>query len=199
MTQDEQIILAVDDQGNFTGQYIPKSVGHTGVGQRHLAISVLLFNNQGQVLLQRRKHQIFDDIWDVTGATHPLHKEDGTDESIEDATWRCLEREYGISEKIPLKNYGFFNYFARYNPQKRRGGETDETHNAKYGDLCENEYCAILVGEYNGPLNLSDEVGYNYKWMDKQEFLKDIYQNTENYSPWAIEAVKILEKSDFFN
>lgn len=180
MSPDEQIILAVDNEGNFSGEYIPKSVGHTGIGRRHLAICVLLFNNQGQVLLQRRKHQIFDDIWDVTGATHPLHQEDGTDESVEDATWRCLEREYRISEKIPLKNHGFFNYYAKYN------------------DLCENEYCAILVGEYNGPINLSDQVGYNYKWLGKQEFLKDIYQNTENYSPWAIEAVKILEKDGFF-
>lgn len=71
---DDQIILAVDSAGNFTGQYIPKSVGHTGKGQRHLAISVLLFNDKGQVLLQKRKHQVFDDIWDVTGATHPLHR-----------------------------------------------------------------------------------------------------------------------------
>lgn len=82
---DNQIILACDDQGNFTGEYIPKEVGHTGNGKRHLAITVLLYNNQGQVLLQRRKHQVFDDIWDITGATHPLHTDD-EDESLKQAT-----------------------------------------------------------------------------------------------------------------
>ena len=47
---DEQVILAVDDQGNFTGEYIPKEVGHTGEGKRHLAITVLIYNNRDQVL-----------------------------------------------------------------------------------------------------------------------------------------------------
>ncbi len=70
---DEQIILAVDDEGKFL-EYIPKIAGHKGQGQRHLAIAVLIYNSQTQVLLQKRKHQIFDNIWDLTGATHPLHK-----------------------------------------------------------------------------------------------------------------------------
>lgn len=171
----EQIILAVDDQGNFTGEYILKNVGHTGKGKRHLAITVLLYNSKGQVLLQKRKHQIFDNIWDITGATHPLHRADGSDETLEEATWRCLEREYGIKEKMPLKNLGFFNYFA------------------KYGEYCENEHCAILVGEYNGPLELNPEVGYEYKWMDEKEFLEDIETNPQTYTPWAVKAVKIIK------
>lgn len=176
---DDQIILAVDSEGNFTGEYIPKSVGHTGTGHRHLAIAVLLYNKDHQVLLQKRKHRIFNDIWDVTGATHPLHLEE-VDESLEEATWRCLDREYGITEQIPLKNYGMFNYYA------------------KYDEMCENEHCASMVGEYNGPLNLNPEVGYEYKWMDKQELLKDVYASSEKYSPWAIEMVKVLEKNNFF-
>ena len=170
---DKQVILVVDEQGNFKGEYIPKSVGHTGEGKRHLAISVLLYNSKGEVLLQKRKHKVFDDIWDVTGATHPLHK-DGKDESLEEATWRCLDREYGIKEKILLKKLGFFNYFA------------------KYGEHCENEHCAILVGEYNGSLSLSTEVGYSYKWVSEEEFLKDIKKNPQKYSPWAVEAAKII-------
>lgn len=170
---DKQIILAVDDSGKFE-EYIPKRVGHTGEGKRHLAISVLLYNSKGQVLLQKRKHKIFDKIWDVTGATHPLHKIDGSDESLEEATWRCLEKEYGIKDKMHLKNLGFFNYFA------------------KYEEYCENEHCSILIGEYNGSLNLNSEVGYSYKWISEEEFLKDIKKNPKNYTPWAIEAAKVL-------
>lgn len=168
-----QIILACDDAGNFL-EYIPKEIGHTGLGKRHLAISVLLFNKKGQVLLQRRKHKIFDNIWDVTGATHPLHKEQG-DETLEEATWRCLDVEYGIKDKIPLKNLGVFNYFA------------------KYGRSCENEHCYLLVGEYHGPLNLNPDAGYEYKWMDKKEFLKDVEKNPKKYSPWALKALTLLK------
>lgn len=171
---DEQIILAVDDKGEFSGEYIPKMAGHIGKGRRHLAISVLLYNSKGEVLLQKRKHKIFDKIWDVTAATHPLHKPDGSDETLEDAARRCLKQEYGISEKMPLKNLGFFNYFAKYN------------------EYCENEHCAILTGEYDGPIDLNPEAGYSYKWIKEDEFLKDIKENPENYSPWAIEAAKII-------
>ncbi|MDO8639092.1 MAG: NUDIX domain-containing protein, partial [Candidatus Daviesbacteria bacterium] len=152
---DKQIILVCDDQGNFNGEYIPKEVGHTGEGKRHLAIAVLLENSKGEVLLQRRKHQIFNNIWDVTGATHPLHLENN-DESYEEATLRCLKREYEIEvrEVREVRVVGEFNYFSQY------------------GGLCENEHCAMLIGKYDGQLNLNPEVGYNYKWMDKKEFLK---------------------------
>lgn len=172
-----QTILACSDQGKFL-EYIPKEVGHTGEGRRHLAIAVLLYNKKGQVLLQKRKHKIFDNIWDVTGATHPLHK-DSRDETLEEATLRCLEVEYGITEKISLKNLGFFNYFA------------------KYGDYCENEHCALMVGEYNDPLNLNPEAGYEYKWMDKKDFLVDLAKNPQNYTPWAREGIKLLKKVGF--
>lgn len=173
-----QIILACDDNGKFL-EYIPKEVGHKGKGRRHLAITVLVRNNKGQVLLQRRKHKIFDNIWDLTGATHPLHT-DEKDETLEDATWRCLEVEYGIKDKMPLKNLGFFNYFAK---------------NGKY---CENEHCAMMTGSYDGPLNLNPDVGYEYRWIGKQEFLKDIESNPQNYTPWVNEGTQLLKKINFF-
>ncbi len=173
--QDNQTILACDDEGKFDGEYLPKLVGHTGKGQRHLAITVLLENSKGEVLLQRRKHKIFDDIWDLTGATHPLHLEDHDEDFIE-ATERCLEREYGIPRgEVKLQNLGAFNYFAQYQD-----------------GLCENEHCAIMVGNYDGDIKLNDEAGYGYKWIDKNKFLKDIKENPNNYSPWAIEGVKLL-------
>jgi len=170
----KQIILAVDDGGNFL-EYIPKEVGHRGAGRRHLAITVLLVNKKGQFLFQKRKHKIFNNIWDFTGATHPLHKEDGTDESLEEATWRCLEIEWGIKEKMSLKNLGVFNYFA------------------KDGDYCENEHCFLMVGEYGGEVSMAPEVGYEYKWMEKEEFLKDLESNPQTYAPWVIEGTKLLK------
>ena len=166
----DQIILACDDNGKFL-EYIPKEAGHTGEGRRHLGIAVLLYNSKGEVLLQKRKHQIFDNLWDLTGATHPLHQ----DETPEQATLRCLKIEYGIENHITLKNLGFFNYFE------------------KYREFCENEHCFLLTGEYNGPVKLNPETGYEYKWMDKQEFLQDIAQNSQKYTPWAIEALTLLK------
>lgn len=183
----DQTILTVDDDGNFL-EYIPKEVGHKGEGRRHLAITVLLYNSKGQVLLHKRKHQLFDNLWDLTGATHPLHKADGSDENLEEATRRCLEEEWGIREIEGIREIGEFNYFAPYHTVQ--------------GDFCENEHCFLMVGEYDGEgpstsLRMNQDVGYEYKWMDKKDFLKDIEMNPKNYTPWAIEGVKILEQSEF--
>lgn len=168
----QQIILAVDDQGQFL-EYIPKEVGHRGKGRRHLAVTVLLQNSQGKVLLQKRKHQIFDNIWDITGATHPLHFPNGTDETLEEATLRCLKDEWGIGQVKSLKSVGAFNYFAQY------------------GALCENEHCYLLVGEYEGEVKLDSNLGYEYKWIERGEFLEDITKNPQNYTPWAVKAAKL--------
>lgn len=171
-------VIACDDRGNPTGEYPKRELAHTGQGQHHLAITVLLYNSKGQVLLQKRKHRRFDDVWDFTGATDLLHQ-DGVDETFEKATARCLKREYGI-ENIKLQNLGGFNYFA------------------EYGGSCENEHCAMMIGEYNGEIKLNEEVGYGYKWMDKTDFLNDIQRNPSSYSPWAVVGIDLLLKSKFF-
>ena len=101
---------------------------------------------------------------------------DGTDETSEEATYRCLKREYGITKKIPLKVLGGVKYFAAD------------------GKLCENEYDVILVGEFSGKLRPNKLVAYNYKWVEKKEFLKDISENPEKYSPWVIKAIPILKR-----
>src|SRR3989344_2110931 len=139
----EQIIQAVDDSGKFL-RYITKEEAHKGNGIHHLAITVFVFNSRGQLLLQKRKHQVFDNFWDNTASTHQLHLQNGYDETDEEATLRTLGREYGI-KNLELRSIGGFNYFE------------------KYGDLCENEYCKLLVGTYDGEIKLNPEVGYSYK------------------------------------
>ena len=145
----KQIILACDDNGNFQ-EYIPKEEGHTGQGKRHLAITVLVYNSRGQVLLQKRKHKVFDNIWDFTASTHPLHTDSG-DETLEQATLRALKEEYEI-EDVDLKRVGAFNYFA------------------KTGELCENEHDHLLIGEYNKGFKLNLTDAYEAKWVDKWKF-----------------------------
>lgn len=174
----DQIIIC-DNNGYPTGDYVAKEVGHTGEGKHHLAITVLLINNQGQVLLQKRKHKRFDSLWDLTGATDLYHLE-ASDETFEEATLRCLKKEYGIG-KISLKNLGGFNYLA------------------KWGEYCENEYCVMMLGEYDGEVKMDPNVGYEYKWVNKVKFLKDIESNPQNYTPWAIEGIKVLKQSRFFD
>jgi isopentenyl-diphosphate Delta-isomerase len=177
---EDQTLLVVDDQGKFTGEYESKLVCHTGAGKHHLAITVFIYNSNGDILIHQRKHQIFDKFWDNTGSTHQLHRKDGTDETDEEATNRCLKVEWGI-EGVKLKNLGGFNYFE------------------KIDGFCENEHCKLLTGEFNGEVNMNPETGYEYKWMARREFLKDILDNPKKYTPWCKAAVGILQSRGFFD
>lgn len=172
-SMDKQIILAVDEGGNFL-KYIKKDDGHKGKGIHHLAVTVFIFNSKGKLLLQRRKHKVFDNIWDNTASTHQLHLPD-RDETDEEATLRALNYEYGI-KNIALSNLGGFNYFE------------------KYGEYCENEYCKLLTGIYDGEVNLNPKVGYSYRRVSKEDFLKEIKGKPEDFTPWCKVAAKILEK-----
>lgn len=174
-----QIIIVCDDEGNPTGEFIPKAEGITGDGKRHLAITVVIYNKSGKILLQKRKHLVFDNLWDLTASTDLSHFEDGGNETFNEATARCLKREFNINKVENLKELGGFNYFA------------------KDGEYCENEYDMILVGEYNGEINLNPEVGYEYKWVERGEFLEDIEKNPKKYSPWAVEAAKLIKQDNF--
>lgn len=170
---DDQIILAVDNSGNFL-RYIKKDDGHKGEGIHHLAITVFVFNSKGELLLQKRKHKVFNDIWDNTASTHQLHLRSG-DETDEEATLRALNHEYGI-KNLKLRNLGGFNYFERI------------------GHLCENEFCKLLVGTYDGEIKLNPEVGYGYRWVSKEEFKKELREKSQEFTPWCKVAAKILEE-----
>jgi isopentenyl-diphosphate Delta-isomerase len=175
----DEIVLICDEQGRFRGEYLGRDEAHRGDGRRHLAITVLLYNRAGQVLLQQRKHPLFDGVWDFTGATHVLHRADG-DETFEEATVRCLWREYGVRNVEP-RVVGTLNYFARD------------------GAGCENEHCAVVLARHDGPVRLSEEVGYACRWVDPADFLREIQVNPDTFSPWAVEGAKVLRHRGFFD
>lgn len=180
---DETVIL-VDEKDKFLG-YAPRVECHTGKGRRHRAFVTLLFNSKGQVLLQKRKHKLFDGLWDLTAISHPLHvvkgnkslegfkSNKGRDESYQEASDRALLKEMGTSH-VTVRKVGAFNYFARD------------------GKNCENEYCAVLIGDFNGKFKISKDEVYEAKWVQFEDFITDIAKNPKNYTVWAKEASTIL-------
>jgi len=168
------MLILVDKNDRFLGKYASKSQCHTGNGLHHRAFTIMILNKKGEILLQKRKHQLWDGFWDLTNS-HPLHKENGKDETYQEATARCLKKEWGIN--IPLKNLFGFNYFA------------------KFGKFCENEYCAFLIGRYSGKVYPDPEVIYEYKWIALKNLLDDIKLHPEVYTPWAIKGLQELERS----
>ncbi len=174
-TTKRQMLLLVDEQDNFTGEYADKGECHFGEGLHHRAFVVLLENSKGEVLLQLRKHVRWDNYWDLAAISHVLHLE-SHDETYEEAAHRALRDEMAITD-IELEKIGGFNYFAKYHGH------------------CENEYCAILVGKYDGEYVPNRSLVYETKWMRKEEFFSEVEKHKDEYTPWAVLAVEILKKS----
>lgn len=159
-----QKVILVDKKDRFVG-YGDSKEAHLGHGRRHRAFVTVLFDSQNRVILQRRKHRLFDGLWDLTAISHPLHL-NGRDESYQEASDRALAKEMGIGH-VRVKKVGAFNYFA------------------KDGANCENEYCAILVGKYDGQFEPNNNEIYETRQMELSEFIKDIEGKPKIYTPWA--------------
>lgn len=165
-------VILIDDRDNKIG-YEKKEAAHSGSGKRHRAIALLLFNKRSELLLQRRKHKRWDDIWDMAGATDVL-RVNGRDETYEESALRCLKREWGV--EVPLRRLFGFNYFENY------------------GSMCENEFCMIIAGEVPDNIKFNPEVAYSQKWVALRGLAEDMESNPDDYTPWFKITIKELMK-----
>lgn len=174
MEKEKQQLILVDEHDKPTGKYAEKSLCHKGRGLHHRAFVLVLYNKKGEILLQKRKHKLWDGYWDISATTHVLHLQK-KNETYEEAADRCLERELGIHVD-GLKNVGGFNYYA------------------KEKSFCENEYCAILIGQYNGKIKANKDVLYDYAWVPYYQ----VFQRIGEFTPWANITFSDLAKQRFF-
>ena len=72
----EENCILVDKEDNIIGKD-SKVKCHLGEGKLHRAFSVLLFNNSGDLLIQKRAREkiTFPSIWANSCCSHPLHIE----------------------------------------------------------------------------------------------------------------------------
>lgn len=168
------MLILVDENDNPTGEYADKGECHFGEGLHHRAFAVVLKNRKNEVLLQLRKHVRWDKFWDVSAISHVLHLPERNETYVE-AGNRSLRDEMGIDD-LALEKISGFNYFAKYHSH------------------CENEYCAVLVGEYNGEVVVNPDLVYEHKWLPEADFIADTEADPEKYTPWAIETAKVLKE-----
>ena len=169
----EQTLILVNNNDRILG-YAPRSVCHTGKGKRHRAFVIALYNSKGELLLQRRKHALFTDMWDLTGASHPLRLRTRK-ESYSEAAARCVRDEFGI-RGVRFRRIGAFNYFA------------------PHGKKCENEHCALIIGKYDGKVKPNAKVAYGYKWAGLKETLAEIRRSPDSFVMWARLGARMLRR-----
>lgn len=169
----EQILILVANNDRILG-YARRSVCHAGKGRRHRAFVIALYNSRGEILLQRRKHALFSNLWDLAGASHPLRLR-GRNESYGEAAARCVRDEFGV-KGIAFRKIGAFNYFA------------------PHGKKCENEHCALIVGKYDGKVKANPKVAYGFRWASLQETLTEIRRRPESFVIWARLGARLLRR-----
>lgn len=172
--KDEQILILVDENDNPIG-HARRDECHLGEGKRHRAFETLLIDDNNNVILQRRKHKLFDALWDFTAISHPIKTTTG-EQTYQEASDKTLMREMNIPPVL-IKNIGGFTYFT------------------KHGENCENEYCAVLVGKYHGVFKHNEDEVHESKKISLNSFLEDIKNNPTNYTIWAQLGASIVEEN----
>ncbi len=158
--EDEPLIL-VNEKDEIVG-YKPKLECHQGDGLLHRAFSVFIFNEKGELLLQKRSEQkwLWPLYWSNSVCSHPRKGE-----SLEIATQRRLEEELGFS--VPLKFLFKFQYHARF---EDKGSES--------------EVCSVFIGKYDGPVVANENEIAEWRFVPVSELEREIEENARSFSPW---------------
>lgn len=157
-----------------------KLESHKGVGAIHRAFSVLLFDNQHRLLLQRRASDkvTFPGIWANSCCSHPLHCDSEMEEKdamgVKRAAVRKLEQELGIpADQVPLEDFHFITkmrYTARMNE-----------------NWIEREIDHILVIQADVTLAPNPNEISDVKWVSRDELEEMLIAEPEEHgviAPW---------------
>ena len=155
----EQVIL-VDERDNAIGTMEKMEAHRKGV--LHRAFSVLLFDDAGRLLLQKRSRNKYHSsgLWTNTCCSHPL-----PGERLEDATQRRLKEEMGIEVQPSFA----FSFIYRASLDR---------------DLTEHELDHVFVGTYRGTPDINHSEVEDWKYVDLKWLRADIEKNPGAYTAW---------------
>jgi len=174
-----EAVIEVSEDDTVLGP-ISKLKAHQYAGCFHRAFSVLLFNQQGEMLLQQRSADkvTFPNVWANACCSHPLHSEEELEEhdamGVKRAAVRKLEQELGIDPStISTDDMTFITkmrYAARMN-----------------AEWIEREVDHILVMCADVELNPNPNEVANIMWVDRETMEAMLIEEREAdqaIAPW---------------
>jgi len=166
----------VDERDNEIG-LMPKTEAHKKA-MLHRAISVFIFNSDGDWLLQRRALSKYHSagLWTNTCCTHPL-----PNESNIDAANRRLRQEMGM--QCQLKEIFSFTY-----------------KEALDNELTEHEFDHVFIGISNFVPRINPKEVADFKYVSYNDLTLNIINNPTLYTVWfkkIIERVNMLKHKEF--
>ena len=159
---DTEELILVDSDDMEVG-HLHKDKCHDGEGLLHRAFSLFIFNDAGEVLIQKRSAQkrLWPMYWANTCCSHPRRGE-----SVSDAVQRRLFQELGMHSK-PEFLYKFI-YHARF---EDKGSE--------------HELCWVFAGKSIDPVRANPNEIDEWKFLSRDELNAEIESSPESFSPWV--------------
>ena len=170
----EETLIVVDEQDRIIG-YENKEKCHEGQGLLHRAFSILIFNNQKQILLQKRSAAklLWPLYWSNSVCSHPR-----AGESYEEAARRRLSEEVGLI--TPLQLLYKFQYQADFN---------------NIGS--EKEICCVYIGKTNGTVRANRDEIDDWKYIEIEMMNKHISVQPQTYTPWFLMEWDQIRRNHF--
>jgi isopentenyl-diphosphate Delta-isomerase len=157
----ERLIL-VDAADREVG-HLGKAQCHAGVGILHRAFSLLIFNGEGELLLQQRapSKRLWPLYWSNSCCSHPRHTE-----NMETAIYRRLREELGLN--CPLRFLFKFEYRAQFDPAG-----------------AEHELCSVYIGRSDGDLQINRDEIFDWRWISPPALEAEMAgPEAGKFTPW---------------
>ncbi len=157
----DQLVVLVDSNDKELGTE-EKMKAHMNGGKLHRALSVFVFNDKGETMLQRRAMSKYhtQGKWSNTCCSHQK-----PGESTIDAAHRRLKEEMGFDCEMHEE----FNF----------------PYEAEVGNgLTEQEYDHIVFGRYDKAPNPNKSEVMDWRWISISNLKKEIAKTPENFTPW---------------
>jgi isopentenyl-diphosphate delta-isomerase len=157
-----ETLILVDEADREIG-HLGKSECHEGRGVLHRAFSVLIFNAQGELLLQQRaaSKPLWPLFWSNSCCSHPRRSE-----SMEQAVQRRLQEELGV--RCALNFLFKFHYQAQF-----------EAIGA------EHEICSVFIGRCSEPLRIDRGEILATRWISPEALQMELTASSgARFTPW---------------
>jgi len=162
MAADSEPLILVDETDREIG-HLDKALCHAGRGVLHRAFSLLIFNGDGELLLQQRaaSKRLWPLYWSNSCCSHPRRAE-----SMESAIYRRLDEELGLS--CPLHFLFKFQYHAQFD-----------------AGSAENELCSVYIGRSSARLKINREEIHAKRWIDPAALQAEMTApGAVRFTPW---------------
>ncbi|HEY3786079.1 MAG TPA: isopentenyl-diphosphate Delta-isomerase [Steroidobacteraceae bacterium] len=160
---DSESLILVDEADREVG-HLSKVECHRGQGILHRAFSLLIFNGEGELLIQQRAaaKRLWPMFWSNSCCSHPRRAE-----SMEAAVYRRLYEELGLH--CPLH----FLYKFRYQAQFDALG-------------AEQELCSVFIGRCKGPVKADHHEIHAWRWISPEALQGQMAAEAGRFTPWFI-------------